>query len=114
MMELKNVKFKLVMNSDLYQNRNGVWIDCSDDEDYMKGVVSNAEEVRVVGIIRQRSTTANQQFYGGVYYTSKMRDEVIRKSEKQHHCPAAESRSEYQRVHRPSRSRIRVNCRCRI
>lgn len=79
--ELKNVKFKLVMNSDLYQNRNGVWIDCSDDEDYMKGVVSNAEEVRVVGIIRQRSTTANQQFYGGVYYTSKMRDEVIQKSE---------------------------------
>ena len=33
--ELLDMEFKLVLNSDLYKNINGIWIDMSEDEKYM-------------------------------------------------------------------------------
>lgn len=79
--ELMKTKFKLVLNTDVYQNVGGRWIDRSEDEDFMRDVVSKAKEVRVVGIIQPQDTTASQPFYGGVYYTKDMRDYVVQQVE---------------------------------
>ncbi len=75
--ELMDVKFRLVLNSDMYENVNGVWINRSDDKEAMKKIVSNSKEVKVVGIIRPGKSTAQRRFFGAVYYTKDMQDYVI-------------------------------------
>ena len=78
--ELLNLKFKLVLNSDLYQKVNGVWIDQSDDETYMKEVVANSPEIKVVGIIKPSDSTVSKTTMGGVYYTKDMEKYVTGKT----------------------------------
>ncbi|MGM9912993.1 ABC transporter ATP-binding protein/permease, partial [Floccifex sp.] len=75
--ELMDTKFKLVLNSDLFEKVNGIWIDRSEDEDYVQKVVDNATEVKVVGVIRQKENTMASGMLGGIYYSSEMRDYVI-------------------------------------
>lgn len=79
--ELMNSKFKLILNCDLFEKVNGIWIDQSDNEDYIKNVVKNAQEVKVVGIIRQKDNTMSSGMLGGIYYSSKMSDYVIEQCE---------------------------------
>lgn len=79
--ELMNSKFKLVFNCDLFEKVNGIWIDQSINEDYIKNVVKNAQEVKVVGIIRQKDNTMSSGMLGGIYYSSKMSDYVIEQCE---------------------------------
>lgn len=79
--ELMNSKFKLVFNCDLFEKVNGIWIDQSDNEDYIKNVVKNAQEVKVVGIIRQKDNTMSSGMLGGIYYSSEMSDYVIEQCE---------------------------------
>lgn len=50
--DIIGLKYKLVFNTDYYEKENGIWIDKSEDEVYMKNVLANAEEIEVVGIIR--------------------------------------------------------------
>ena len=54
--EILNMSFKLVLPSDLYRESNGVWIDQSDDEEFVQNVVDNALEVKVVGIIKPKDS----------------------------------------------------------
>lgn len=50
--ELVGLSYKLVLNTDYYEKSNGVWLDKSDDETYLKKIIDAAEEVKIVGIIR--------------------------------------------------------------
>lgn len=61
--DILNLKFRLVLNSDLYQKVNGLWINQSENESYMQDVVSKSPEIKVVGIIKpSESTFHNQQW----------------------------------------------------
>ena len=70
--ELLNLSFKLVLNSDLYQKVNGLWIDQSENESYVKQVVQNSPEIHVVGIIKPSDSTVSSTTMGGIYYTKDM------------------------------------------
>lgn len=74
--EILGMEFKLVMNCDLYRNVNGLWIDMSDDEDFVKEAVQNGETMKVVGIISPKEDSSKRET-GGVYYTSLLQDHVI-------------------------------------
>lgn len=50
--DLLKLSFKVLLNTDYYEKANNMWIDKSDDEEYMKEKVDNAEEIKVVGIIK--------------------------------------------------------------
>ncbi len=75
--ELLNTTFKLVKNSDLYHKVNGVWIDGSEDEEYVDQALNNAIDVKIVGIITPAENTMSTSTMGGVYYSSAMRDYMI-------------------------------------
>ncbi|WP_297238755.1 ABC transporter ATP-binding protein/permease [uncultured Faecalicoccus sp.] len=75
--ELLNTTFKLVKNSDLYHKVNGVWIDGSEDEEYVDEALNNAIDVKIVGIITPAENTMSTSTMGGVYYSSAMRDYMI-------------------------------------
>lgn len=79
--DILNLKFRLVLNSDLYQKVNGLWINQSENEAYMKDVVANSPEIKVVGIIKPSESTVSQPTMGGVYYTKAMEEYVTEKTE---------------------------------
>lgn len=79
--DILNLKFRLVLNSDLYQKVNGLWINQNENEEYMKDVVSKSPEIKVVGIIKPSESTVSQPTMGGVYYTKAMEEYVTSKTE---------------------------------
>ena len=52
--DILNLKYKLLLNSDYYEKNNGIWVDKSKDEKYMKNKIKEAETISVVGIIRPK------------------------------------------------------------
>lgn len=76
--ELLNLKYKLVLNTDFYKKSNGVWIDKSNDEDYMKKVLKDADELKVVGIIRPNEESVSDSGYGLVGYTHALWEKMIK------------------------------------
>lgn len=78
--ELLNLSFKLILNTDYYKKENGLWIDKSEDENYMKEKISNAESIKVVGIIKPNEESISPLgMYGGIGYTKDLKEYVINK-----------------------------------
>ncbi len=78
--ELLNLSYKLILSSDYYQKENGIWMDKSEDEEYMKEKIASAEDIKVVGIIRQNEQSVAQGMSGGIGYTKELKEYVIQKS----------------------------------
>ena len=78
--DLLNLSYKLILNSDYYQKQNGMWIDKSDDEAYMKEKLANAEDIKVVGIIKQNEQSVAAGITTGIGYTKDLKEYVIQKS----------------------------------
>lgn len=78
--ELLNLSFKLVLNTDYYQKEKGIWINMSNNKKYMQKVLANAEEIKVVGIIKpNEEAVVNGNSYGMVGYTSALTEHLIKK-----------------------------------
>ena len=78
--ELLNLKYKLILNSDYYNKENGIWVNKSEDKEFMKNKVTNAEEIKIVGIIKQNEQSVSSGMAGGVGYTKELKEYVINKS----------------------------------
>ena len=50
--EIIGLTYKLVLNTDYYEKESGIWVDKKDDEKHMKQVLSKADEIKVVGILK--------------------------------------------------------------
>ncbi len=74
--DIVGLKFKLVLNTDYYEKQGSIWVDKRDDEEYMKKVLSKAEEIEVVGIIRvdEESTISTT---GVIGYTEALTEYTI-------------------------------------
>ena len=76
--EIIGLTYKLVLNTDYYEKQNNMWIDKKDDSLYMKNVLSKADDIKVVGIIKvsedsQVSTT------GVIGYTKDLLEYTVNK-----------------------------------
>lgn len=78
--ELLQLSYKLILNSDYYKKENGAWLDKSEDEEYMKEKLSSAEEINVVGIIKQNAQSVATAMSGGIGYIKDLEEYVISKS----------------------------------
>ena len=78
--ELLNLSFKLVLNSDYYEKENGLWVDKSENEDFMKELLNNCENINVVGIIKQNEQSVATGMSGGIGYTKDLKEYVINKT----------------------------------
>ncbi|MBQ2872505.1 MAG: ABC transporter ATP-binding protein/permease [Bacilli bacterium] len=76
--ELVGVEFKLVLNTDYYEKQNGVWMDKSTDEEYIKEIINNGLTLKVVGIIKPNEESTNQTS-GEIGYTKELTEYVITK-----------------------------------
>lgn len=75
--ELLKLTYKLVLNTDFYKKTNGVLIDKSNDEEYMKKVLKNSLDLKVVGIIKPNEESVIDSGYGLVGYTHSLWEKMI-------------------------------------
>jgi len=76
--EIIGLTYKLVLNTDYYEKEGNIWVDKREDEKFMKKLLKNAEEIKVVGIIRisedsQATTT------GVIGYTKGLTEYTVNK-----------------------------------
>ncbi|MBO4352352.1 MAG: ABC transporter ATP-binding protein/permease [Eggerthellaceae bacterium] len=69
--DLIGMKFKLVKATDFYKydDEYGVWVDKSGDEDYMKDIVDNGEDLVIAGIVQGKPEANALALTMGIYYT---------------------------------------------
>jgi len=78
--EILDLKYKLVLNSNLYKKENEVWVNKELDISYMKKLVEESEDIKVVGIIRPNEEAAISSTTGGIGYISELTQYVIEKN----------------------------------
>lgn len=77
--DLVGMKFKFVLNSDYYELENGIWVDKRNNDDYMKELLDNAEEIVITGIIRPNEESIIASTAGGVMYLKDLKEYIINK-----------------------------------
>lgn len=75
--ELMDMTFQLVLNTDRYEKEGDIWMDRSDDEEFMEEVVANSEDLKIVGIMRPNEEAIMGQETGSIGYTSDLKEYVI-------------------------------------
>ena len=75
--EILSVTFKLLLNTDYYIKENGQWVDKRGDDAYMKNMIENALDLKIVGIVRQSENTVATSIGGAIGYLSALTDHVI-------------------------------------
>ena len=78
--DLLNLSFKLMLNTDYYQKVGDVWIDKSEDEEYLKNKIQEGETIKVVGIIKPNKEAVSTSVSGSMIgYTKELKEHVINK-----------------------------------
>jgi hypothetical protein len=78
--ELIGLSYKVLLNTDYFEKVNHIWVDKSEDEEYLKRKLEDAEEIKVVGIVKpgeEWSGTRNET--GGILYTDELEKHIINK-----------------------------------
>lgn len=71
---LMNYKLKLVLNTDYYKYENGVYVDYSDNINYMKNIIDNGVDINIVGILKAKNDNITSNVVG---YSYKLIDYLI-------------------------------------
>ena len=78
--EIIGLKYRLVVNTDMYEKSNGIWIDKSNDEEYMKKIIASSEEIEIVGIVKQNSEAVSSGVQAGyVLYKNALMHHLVEK-----------------------------------
>ena len=75
--DLLNTKFKVLLNTDYYEKDGDIWIDNTENDDYIKEKLKDAEEISIAGIIRPKEGTVATAMSATVGYTKELKEYVI-------------------------------------
>ncbi len=76
--DILGLTFKLVLNTDYYEKVNGIYVDKSGDEDYLKNIIKNGLTLKVVGIIKpNENATVKSTTIGEILYTNALEEYVV-------------------------------------
>ena len=78
--DIMNLNFKLVLSTDYYQKSGNVYIDKSNDEEYVKSLIDSGTDIKIVGIIKPNEERMSGSSYGSVGYTKALVDYAIEKT----------------------------------
>ncbi len=80
--DLMNIKFKLINAYEryAYDKEYKIWTDKSDNSKYMKNLVENGEDLTVVGVVKQKSSSDVAMLVDGIAYLPSLTDRVIEKA----------------------------------
>ncbi len=76
--DIIGLTYKLVLNTDYYEKEGSIWVDKSEDETYMKKILKDAEELKVVGVIKVNEDS-EVTTTGVIAYTKDLTDYTVNK-----------------------------------
>ena len=81
--DLLGASFKLVNSSDYYQydNQYNVWTDKTDDSDYMRDLVEQGEDIRIVGVVQPSEDGNGFVLTSGIGYTPALTRHVAQQAQ---------------------------------
>lgn len=77
--EILNQTYKLVVNTDLYKKNGNGYVDMSADNEYMKGVINDSLDIKVVGILKPSEEANNSSISTPLAYTHELTEYLINK-----------------------------------
>ncbi len=79
--DIIGLTYKLVLPTDLYKKEGNIWVDYSNNEDYLKSVINNSEDIKIVGIIKpgEESVAGSTSGNGTVGYLHSLTEHMINK-----------------------------------
>ena len=80
--DILGMKFKLVSATDFYKydEEYNVWVDKSGDEEYMREIVNNGEDIEIVGIVKPKPESNALALTMGIYYTPALTRSIVDKA----------------------------------
>ena len=78
--ELLDLKLKLVLSTSYYQKSGNVYIDKQSDDNYIKSLIDNGVDLKIVGIIKPNEERMSNKVYGNIGYTRSLVDYAIDKT----------------------------------
>lgn len=75
--ELMGIRFKLLVNTDVFEKKGNLWTDRSGDADFLAEKLESAREIRIVGILRPSDGTVATSVTGGVGYRRELMDALL-------------------------------------
>ena len=80
--QLLGKKFKLVHATDYYKHdaERGVWIDKTDDKEYMKRLVEAGEDLTIEGIVKPKEDATATALSMGIYFTPALTRSIVQKA----------------------------------
>ena len=77
--EILNQTYKLVVNTDLYKKNGNGYVDMSADNEYMKGVINDSLDIKIVGILKPNEEANNSSISTPLAYTHELTEYLINK-----------------------------------
>ena len=80
-----NLTYKIILDTDYYKYSEelGHWVDMHEDAVHLEQVLSNAMELKVVGIVRPRPDAVATSIMGTIGYTKELTEYIIEETAKQ-------------------------------
>lgn len=75
--EILSQTYKLVVNTDLYKKNGNGYMDMSADDEYMKGIIDEALDIKIVGILKPSEDANNSSISTPLAYTHELTEYLI-------------------------------------
>ena len=81
--DLLDITFQLVLASDFYtyDSEYDVWVDRTDDDEYMEELVEDGEEIKIVGVVQPVDEDSTAILTSGIYYTPDLIEYIVEEAE---------------------------------
>ncbi len=78
--DLIGLSYKVLLNTDYYEKINNIWVDKTEDEEFLRGKLRDSAEIKIVGILKpSKEWSGATSELGGVLYTNGLEQYVIDK-----------------------------------
>lgn len=80
--DMIGISFKLINSSDCYEydDEYKIWRDKTENNEYMKNIVSNGEDIKIVGVLKPKDGATAPMLQEGIWYTNDLTNHVIEKA----------------------------------
>lgn len=80
--DMIGISFKLINSSDCYEydDEYKIWRNKTENNEYMKNIVSNGEDIKIVGVLKPKDGATAPMLQEGIWYTNDLTNHVIEKA----------------------------------
>ena len=77
--ELMGLQFKVLVNTDVFEKKGGLWVDRSGDAEFIRKKLEDAMQLTIVGILRPAEGSVATSSSGGIGYRRELMDDLLEK-----------------------------------